>query len=187
MQSLHYQQEQTLKSMEQMSINSFGDLEIIPTKTSSRNDFDFLVGKWKVHNRKLKTRLNDCQEWTEFEALGECRKILKGFGNTDSFKTKFDGVPFEGMSLRLFNPKTKLWSIYWADSNIVVLDVPVVGSFDGGIGKFYTKDIWDGTPIIMQLHWDKTNPDKPVWSQAFSADDGKTWEWNWYMTFSKGD
>jgi len=185
MQSLHYQQEQTLKSMEQMSINSFGDLEIIPTKTSSRNDFDFFVGKWKIHNKKLKTRLNDCNDWTEFEALCECRKILDGFGNTDSFKTEFDGKPFEGMTLRLFNPQTKLWSIYWADSNAVVLDVPQIGSFDGGIGKFYARDVFAGKPIIVQFCWNATDPKIPIWSQAFSADEGQTWEWNWYMTFER--
>jgi len=102
------------------------------------------VGKWEIHNKKLKSRLSNCTEWTEFEALAECHKILKGFGNIDSYRTLFDNVPFEAMSLRLFNPKTRLWSIYWADSNVVVLDVPVVGSFDGKIGtstlKTFGKD-----------------------------------------------
>ena len=104
------------------------DLNIVASSTSSPEDFDFLTGKWKIHNRKLKTRLNNCIDWVEFEADCECRKILKGFGNCDSFKTEFDGTPFEAITLRLFNPKTKLWSIYWADSNLVVLDVPQIGS-----------------------------------------------------------
>jgi hypothetical protein len=173
----------TIKSTEQLTFNSSGNLEIIPSKTSSLNDFDFLIGKWKIHNKKLKTRLNNCKEWAEFEASSECYKILRGFGNTDHFRTQFNGVPFEGMALRLFNPKTKLWSIYWADSNVVVLDVPVVGSFENKVGKFYAKDVFEGKEIVMQFNWDATNRDVPVWSQAFSADNGKTWEWNWYMTF----
>jgi len=106
-------------------------------------------------------------------------------GNTDSFQTKFDSVPFEGMTLRLFNPKTKLWSIYWADSNVVVLDVPQVGSFENKIGRFYAKDVFEGKEIIVKFKWDATDPDVPVWSQAFSADNGATWEWNWYMTFER--
>ena len=106
-----------------------GDLQIIAASSSSRNDFDFLIGKWRVHNRKLKSRLNGCSEWTEFDAQVECRKILDGFGNIDSFQTTVDGRPFEGMSLRLFSPETRLWSIYWANSDTVVLDVPQVGSF----------------------------------------------------------
>lgn len=154
---------------------------------SSKNDFDFLLGKWKITNRKLKVRLNNSNEWEEFEATGEMFKILNGLGNTDNFIAHVDGKPFEGRTLRLFNPKTRLWSIYWADSNAGVLDAPVTGSFDGSIGKFYTKDVFNGREIMVLFQWDKTNPDKPVWSQAFSTDKGTTWEWNWYMNFSRTD
>ena len=161
------------------------DLQITASPTSSKNDFDFMVGNWKIRNRKLKERLNNCDEWVEFEAQYEFRTILQGFGNTDSFLAEFDGKPFEGMTLRLFNPATKLWSIYWADSNVVVLDVGQVGSFNGNIGEFFARDAFEGKPIIVKFNWDKTDPEKPIWSQAFSADEGKTWEWNWYMYFER--
>ncbi len=161
------------------------DLKIIASPASSQNDFDFFVGGWKVRNRKLNKRLADCNEWTEFAATSECRKLLNGFANTDSFYATFDGKPFEGMTFRLFNPLTKLWSIYWADSNQVVLDVPQTGTFDGNIGKFYSRDFFDGKEIIVVFNWDKTTPNAPIWSQAFSTDNGETWEWNWYMYFEK--
>ncbi len=171
--------------MKHQTINAADELNIIPSKTSSSNDFDFFVGKWRVHNRKLNKRLADCDEWTEFEALSECRKILNGFGNTDSFKTDFAGELFEGMTLRLFDPNTKLWCIYWADSQKVVLDVPQIGSFENNVGEFYARDVFEGKPIVVKFKWDATNHNVPVWSQAFSEDNGKTWEWNWYMTFYK--
>jgi hypothetical protein len=66
-----------------------------------------------------------------------------------------------------------------------VLDVPVIGSFDGDQGKFYARDVFEGKDVVVQFVWDKSNADLPVWRQAFSADDGKTWEWNWYMNFSR--
>ena len=162
-----------------------GDLEIVASAISSHQDFDFLAGKWRVHNRKLKSRLSRCSEWTEFEAQVECRLILKGFGNTDSFQTTVDGRPWEGMSLRLFNPKTRLWSIYWANCETVVLDVPQVGSFEDKIGCFYARDTFEEKEIIVQFRWDASNPSAPVWSQAFSPDYGQSWEWNWYMTFHR--
>lgn len=167
--------------------NSLGmkPLTVTPSKNSSPNDFDFLVGKWKINNRKLKSRLSNCTEWEEFEATGEMTKILKGIGNTDNFLTTFEGIPFEGRTLRLFNPKSKLWSIYWADSTTGALEVPVTGSFDGNIGKFYTKDIFNGREIVIMFQWDKTNPHQPIWSQAFSMDNGCTWEWNWHMNFCR--
>lgn len=162
-----------------------GGLNIIPAATSSHTDFDFFIGKWNIRNRKLKSRLTNCNEWLEFDARQECISILNGFGNQDFFHAESGGVPFEGMTLRLFNPATRLWSIYWTDSNVVVLDVPQVGSYDGNVGEFYAKDICNGTTVIVKFLWDKSNPDEPVWSQAFSADNGETWEWNWYMYMTR--
>ena len=171
--------------MERQSINLAGGLSIVASGTSSPSDFDFLIGKWRVHNRKLKKRLSDCDEWAEFEALAECRKILNGLGNIDSFQADVDGKPYEGMALRLFNPQTRLWSIYWANGEAGVLDVPQVGSFERQIGRFYARDVFEGKNIIVQYRWDASDAGAPVWSQAFSADDGQTWEWNWYMTFRR--
>jgi len=164
-----------------------GELGISATATSSMHDFDFFAGKWNIHNRKLKQRLNDCKEWLEFDATGETQIILHGLGNTDNFITSFEGQPFEGRTFRLFNPLTRLWSIYWADSNNGKLDTPVVGSFDRNIGQFYCKDIYNDKPVLVMFRWDKTDPGQPVWSQAFSPDGGNTWEWNWYMYMTKRD
>ena len=171
--------------MEQQLIHSNGNLVITPSANSSANDFDFFTGHWNIYNRKLKTRLNGCTEWVEFEAYQEMKKILNGLGNTDNFKANLDGKPFEGMTLRLFNPATRLWNIYWADSNISVLNPPVVGSFNNSIGEFYGKDVFNGKGILVKFKWDKTDPQNPVWSQAFSEDKGKTWEWNWYMYMTR--
>lgn len=163
---------------DKLKFTSTGELDVHPSPTSSVNDFDYLVGKWKLSDKKLKSRLTGSTEWISFESTVEMRKLLNGNGNMDIYRTLIDGKPFEGIALRLFNPRTKLWSIYWADSNVGALDPPVVGSFDGNIGKFYCKDKYKGTDVIVLFLWDKTDPDNPVWSQAFSPDNGETWEWN---------
>jgi hypothetical protein len=161
------------------------ELIITASTTSSKYDFDFYEGKWKLHNKKLKTRLNNCFEWIEFESTQEMYKVLGGIGNIDNYLATFEGVPFEGMSVRLYDPKTRLWSIYWADSNEGKLQPAVVGSFDNGIAHFYTKDVLGDEPILVVFRWDATDKDNPIWSQAFSPDGGQTWEWNWFMYFSK--
>jgi len=92
-------------------------------------------------------------------------------------------MPFdEGLALRLFNLRTKLCAINWADSNSVVLDVPVVGSFEGKVGTFFSSDIHDDSAIIVRAIYDATKPDVVVWTQAFSQDNGETFETNWIMT-----
>ena len=164
-----------------------GDLIVHPSISSSKNDFDFFEGKSSVHNKKLKSRLTHCTEWLEFESTQEMYKILHGLGNIDNFLATFDQQPFEGMTLRLFDPNTKLWSIYWADSNRGKLDPPVIGSFENKVGHFFTKDTFNEKKIIVVFRWDARDPHHPVWSQAFSDDFGITWEWNWYMYMTKID
>jgi hypothetical protein len=167
-----------------LSFDEKGDLKITASGTSSPSDFDFLVGKWKMHNRHLNKRLENCKDWTEFDSSDENTKILGGNGDMDTYSTtQFpgqNGKLFEGLTLRLFNPKTRLWSLYWIASNTGVIDPPVVGSFDNGVGHFFGKDTFKGKPIIVVFRWDARNKDRPVWGQAFSADKGKTWEWNFF-------
>lgn len=168
-----------------ISFDTNGELIIKASATSSQHDFDFYKGKWNLRNKKLKTKLDNCKEWIEFESTQEMYIVLNGIGNIDNYLASFDGEPFEGMSVRLFNPKTKLWCIYWADSNEGVLQPGVFGSFENNIAHFFTKDSFNGKNILVVFRWDVRDKDNPVWSQAFSEDNGVTWEWNWYMYFSK--
>jgi hypothetical protein len=159
------------------------DLNIKPSSTSSEHDFDFHVGRWKIHNTKLKTILNDSDDWIEFESSCETFKNLNGFGNINLYRFRKQGVRFEeGLVMRLFNPKTRLWTIYWAESNSVALDVPIIGSFAEKFGTFFANDIFNGEPIIVRCIYDGTVPNTVFWSQAFSFNKGETFEINWTMT-----
>jgi hypothetical protein len=137
-----------------INLDKNGELIITPSATSSNQDFDFFEGKWKLHNKKLKSRLSNCTEWIEFESTSEMYRVLNGIGNIDNFLAIFDGVPFEGMTVRLFNPKTNLWSIYWADSSQGKFDPPVVGSFGNDVGYFFAKDTFNGKKILVVFRWD---------------------------------
>jgi len=167
--------------MQNCKIDKNGKLEFTHSSTSSKSDFDFYEGKWSIKNRRLKKRLLNSNEWIEFNADQEMNVILLGFGNTDNFLATFNDEPFEGRTIRLFDPVTRLWSMYWTDSNNPTLQPPTVGSFEKGIGKFYCLDTFEGQDIIVGFLWDKTDPENPIWSQAFSNDKGVTWETNWYM------
>jgi hypothetical protein len=174
------------KTMEQTKNTKTKSVDIKPSTTSSENDFDFLQGKWKVLNRKLNSRLTNSDEWTEFEAELHMKKTLNGFGNLENFYSNNNGAPYEGMAIRLFNKASKLWKIYWIDSNGTTMDEkPVTGSFENGLGKFYANDIFNEKEILVLYQWDATNSEHPKWSQAFSTDNGKTWEWNWKMELSR--
>jgi hypothetical protein len=168
-----------------VQFDNLGNLIIKVSPTSSQNDFDFYVGNWSVKNRKLKTSLNNCKEWLEFDTKVIMHKVLNGHGNVDNIYATFDGKPFEGMSLRFFNPQTKLWTIHWTDTNTLAIDTPTIGSFDKDFGHFFCKDSIGGRGVLIVYRWDIRDQENPVWSQAFSADNGETWEWNWYMHFKR--
>jgi hypothetical protein len=162
-----------------LTFDAAGNLVIKASSTSSKDDFDYLVGDWKLTNRKLKCRLHGCTEWSsEFTSSVQMQKVLDGMGNIDKYHQAVDGKPFDGLAVRLFDPKTRLWSIYWADGSRGVFDPPVVGSFENGVGHFFGKDTFEGRDIIVVFRWDVRDKHFPVWSQAFSVDNGKSWEWN---------
>jgi hypothetical protein len=151
---------------------------------STTHDFDFFMGRWQVHNRWLKQRLAGSDEWEEFEASSVARPLLDGLGNEDEFRTDHAGG-FIGMSFRFFDPKTALWSIYWADTRRSgVLDPPVLGAFSDGIGVFQGEDTFQGRPILVRFIWSRTTTGTPRWEQVFSDDGGETWETNWIMDFT---
>lgn len=167
-----------------LAFDAKGELLIKASAGSSPSDFDFLVGKWKMYNRRLNKRLENCKDWTEFLSYDENQKVLSGTADMDTYRSTelpgMEGKLFEGLTLRLFNPQTRLWSLYWVASNVGVLDPPVVGSFENNVGHFFTKDVYNGKKVIVMFRWDARDKNRPVWSQAFSPDKGKTWEWNWY-------
>lgn len=173
--------------MQNCKINDRGQLIFTASLESSKSDFDFYEGSWNIRNRRLKERLCNCDEWIEFDAFQEMKIILLGIGNTDNFIAEFNGEAFEGRTIRLFDPNTKLWSMYWTDSSSGVLQPPTVGSFVDGVGKFYCKDTFKGKDIIVEFLWDKRDIENPIWAQAFSADRGETWETNWYMYMSRSE
>jgi hypothetical protein len=152
-----------------------------------RADFDFFIGTWKVHHRRLKERLTESQDWEEFEGKSIARKILGGLGNIDEMTLDRPTGQVQGMTLRLFNPQTQQWSLYWAESVHGTLQIPMVGEFKDGRGEFYDQEPFAGKAIFSRFIWSEITPTSCRWAQAFSADGGRTWETNWIMDFTRAE
>ena len=158
--------------------------EVLNARPHGAKDFDFLEGRWLIHHKKLADRLVGCQTWHEFRTPAANQLILGGLGNIDHCRTE-PGDFNEGASLRLFDKGSRLRRIYWMDTNGATLVPPVEGSFSDTVGLFRGHDQHNGIPVLVEFRWDKTNPETPTWQQSFSADNGNTWEVNWYMYFSR--
>lgn len=156
--------------------------------TSSQGDFDFVFGRWAVHNRKLRDVTDPgCDQWVEFDAVSEVSPVLSGIGHIDqmSVPEPADGPPFEGFTLRLYDPGDQTWRIWWSSTRFPgVLDTPVVGRFDGGHGVFEASDTIGGRPALVRFEW-FADPGRPRWQQSFSYDGGASWTMNWTMLFTR--
>ena len=155
------------------------------TRTGTQHDFDYFVGGWTTHQRRLKARGVGSTEWEEFSATLCMRLYLEGMATVDELYMPSKGVA--GLTLRTFDPKLRQWSIYWVSSATGKLDpVPVVGGFDGNHGEFYAADQADGRPVKVRYTWSKLDRDHARWEQAFSYDN-RTWETNWTADFVRAD
>ena len=155
-----------------------------------RCDFDFLLGKRTGLNRKRVNLLARDSEWIEFEGYNNAYPIVGGLGNAETFEApEFPGRPgFEGFTLRLFEPETGLWRIWWASSaGNGQLDNPVVGRFVDGVGIFECDDVVDGVELRVRYTWQRIARDSSVWEQSFSFDDGSSWDVNWIAEFTQAD
>lgn len=150
-----------------------------------RHDFDFLMGMWDVQGKRLRARLKGCTDWEVHEALLDVRPILGGLGNFDEITVPRESGMLRGATLRLFNPATQEWSIYWSSDQNPTLDLPMVGSFKDGQGVFYAYEPFEGKMIFTRFVWMPLTEDTCHWEQAFSTDAGKSWEVNWVMDYKR--
>ena len=157
---------------------------------TAAHDFDFIYGSWTVHNRKLVDMTDpDCDEWAEFDGVSEAAPILDGYGHVDRYfveRPTDGGAPFEGYTLRLYEPAEAVWRIWWSSTRAPgVLDVPVKGRFTGRHGVFDAADTVAGRPVVVRYEWLAENPEEPRWQQSFSFDGGESWCVNWTMRLTR--
>jgi hypothetical protein len=150
---------------------------------SGPDDFDFLAGSWYIRNRRLKQPLTASNDWDEFGSSSVCHRAFDGAANFEEISIPERG--FSGLTLRVFDPELKEWSLHWASSRDGRLQPAVVGRFADGVGTFYSHEAYNGTDITVRFIWSQITPQSARWEQAFSADDGKTWETNWIMEFTR--
>ena len=144
-----------------------------------QHDFDFEIGTWKIHLNRLLHPLTGSTTWVEFDGTTVTRKLWDGRANIEQFETTSSASHIEGLTLRLYNPASHQWSIYWATSKDGTLGVPTVGEFKNGQGEFYDREVINGRMILVRFIWSQITPTSAHFEQSFSDDGGKTWEVNW--------
>jgi len=153
-----------------------------PAVHDGQHDFDFLIGAWKFHLKRLIHPLTGSTTWVEFDGTARAQKILGGRANVDEISVEGPTGKVEGLTLRMYSPQSRQWSIYWGnlrDGNLGLPAIATVGSFKDGHGEFFDHEPINGRWIFVRYVWFDITPDSARFEQSFSADGGRTWEVNW--------
>jgi hypothetical protein len=158
------------------------------TQGDGSHDFDFLIGDWKAHVRRLPERLKGSNVWVEYDGISNHKKLLDSNANFEEFDVSSHDhkLRIKAQTLRLYNPESQQWSIYLVDLDRGALDhPPVVGQFNGKRGEFYNQQTWEGRAVLVRYVWLNVSPKSSRMEQSFSSDGGKTWEVNWICELSR--
>jgi hypothetical protein len=159
-----------------------------PSPDNSRNaaaerggqhDFDFEIGKWKTHLERLVHPLTGSTTWVNCEGTTDVHKVWGGKGNILELEVDCPGTHLEALSLRLYNPQSRQWSLNFSNSNDGTLSQPTIGQFKNGKGEFFDQEPLNGKAIFVRFVISEITRDSCRFEQSFSEDGGKTWEVNW--------
>jgi hypothetical protein len=181
------------KSWETNLIQSFtrreplpqASLDPAPADAGHQHDFDFEFGSWKAHLRRLTRPLSGSNAWVTLDGTSLLYKLWNGRANFGELEVANAGSAIEGLTLRLYDPASQQWSIYFANGRGGRLGTPMIGRFANGQGAFYGQDLFDGKSIFVRFIFDRITPKSFRLVQSFSADGGRTWEPNWIATFAR--
>ena len=149
------------------------------SERDGQHDFDFEIGTWKTHLRRLLRPLTGSTTWVEYEGTTVVRKVWNGRANLVELKAAGPAGNFEGLSLRLYNPQSRQWTLNFANANDGSLSAPTIGGFTNGRGEFFNQETLNGRAIFVRFVISDITATSCRFEQSFSADGGKTWEVNW--------
>jgi hypothetical protein len=147
-----------------------------------QHDFDFEIGTWKTHLKRLKNPLSHSTTWVEYEGTTIVRKVWNGRANLVELEVDGPAGHIEGLSLRLYNPESRQWSLNFSNSAGGTLSPPSIGEFKNGRGEFYSQETFGARTILVRFVISDITPRSCRFEQSFSDDGGKTWEANWIAT-----
>src|SRR5579864_5291250 len=149
-----------------------------------QHDFDFALGTWKTHLKRLQHPLTGSTTWVEYEGQAVVRKVWNGRASLEEFEANGPGH-IEGLTLRLYNPQSHQWNQVWSTSDDGTPSQTMVGEFKNGRGEFFDQEQFHGRAVYVRWVWSDITLNSCRFEQSFSDDGGKTWEVNWVNTYSR--
>lgn len=169
-----------------LSLQGLAQLNSDASKTrDGQHDFDFNIGAWNTHIKRLQHPLTGSNTWVELNGTVVVQKVWNGRAQLEEIEADGTTGHFEGLTLFLYNPQSHQWSQNFASSSGGTLSVPTVGEFKDGRGEFFDQEPFNGRTILVRVVWSNISPNSHQFEQSFSDDGGKTWEPNFVATLTR--
>jgi hypothetical protein len=152
-----------------------------------QHDFDFNIGTWKTHIRRLLHPLTGSNDWVDLNGTVHVRKVWNGRAQLEEIEANGSTGRFEGLTLFLYNPQAHQWGQYFVDSAVGVVNQPQIGEFKNGRGELFDQESFNGRTIFVRFIWSDITPDSHHVEQSFSDDGGRTWEPNFVATLTRDE
>jgi hypothetical protein len=140
-----------------------------------QHDFDFNIGVWKTHIRRILDPLSGSTKSIELNGTVTVRKVWDGRAQLEEIEADGPNGHWEGLTLFLYNPKARQWSQSFISSKTGILTPPLIGEFKDGRGELFSQDTFNGRSILVRAVWSDIKPDSHHFEESYSDDGGKTW------------
>lgn len=147
-----------------------------PAARDGAHDFDFDLGVWKTHITRRLHPLTGSDETIQLTGTVTVRKLWDGRAQVEEIEADGPNGHWEGMTVFLYDPQARQWSMNFANSSGGKFTTPMIGSFENGRGELIAQDTLDGRSVLVRAVWSAITPTSHTYQELYSADGGRTWD-----------
>jgi hypothetical protein len=146
-----------------------------PTVRDGQHDFDFNVGLWRTHIKRVLDPFASSSESVELNGTVAVRKVWDGKAELEEIEADGPKGHWEGLTLFLYNPSARQWSQTFVNSRVGALTPSNVGEFKDGQIVLAGQDTLNDRTILVRAVWSNIKPGSHQYEELFSKDGGTTW------------
>jgi hypothetical protein len=147
-----------------------------PSARDGSHDFDFNVGVWHTHIRRLLDPFSNSSDSIVLDGTVTVRKVWGGRAELEEIEADGSKGHWEGLSLFLYNPVAHQWSQTFLNSKTPDLATPLIGEFHDGRSELFGQDTFANKTILVRGVWSAIEPNSHRYEESYSDDGGKTWK-----------
>ena len=147
-----------------------------PASRDGAHDFDFDLGVWKTHITRRVHPLTGSDETMQLAGTVTVRKLWDGRAQVEEIEADGPKGHWEGMTVFLYDPQARQWSMNFANSAAGKFTTPMIGGFENGRAELFGTDTLDGRAILVRAVWSDITATSHTYQESYSVDGGRTWE-----------